>query len=99
MINLNNPVKFTLDDIEKLIASKNDSEDRQLRVSTSGCAYLSDIVAAVDIEDLAFRFETWDARTDNVGIKASQRKEWVSRIYKALDENWQDQTKSYIDNY
>ena len=43
-IGLKDPSQLTLDNVRALIASKDDSEHRQLRVSKSGIAYLSDAV-------------------------------------------------------
>lgn len=88
MIDLNDPKQFTLNGVKGLIASKNDSEDRQLRVTKSGIADLSDTVGADDIDDILFRFETWDAKNDYVGVDASNNDEWVLRIYTALRENF-----------
>jgi len=99
MLNLNDPKQFTLDGVKGLIASKDDSEDRQLRVTKSGLADLSDIVGADDVDDILFRFETWDAKEGFVGVKASNDTEWVSRIYEALRKNFPTPTKRYIDIY
>ena len=99
MIDLNNPIQFTLAGVTALIASKTDSEDRQLRVNQSGIAYLSDTVGAEDIDDILFRFETWDAKEGLVGVTASNDQKWVSRIYEALRKNFPNPTKLYIDIY
>ena len=99
MLDLNDPTQFTFDGVKVLIASKDDSEDRQLRVTEEGIAYLSDSVGADDIDGILFRFETWDEKNGYVGVKASNDTEWVSRIYDALRKNFPIPTKRYIDDY
>lgn len=98
-LDLNNPNQFTFDGVRDLIASADDSQHRQLRVTKSGIAFLSDAVGAESIDNLTFRFETWDAGNDYVGFAASQDHDWVTRIYEALKKNWPTPTDSYIDTY
>ena len=98
-INLNNPKEFTLRGVQKLIASVDDSKNRQLRVTQDGKAFISDKVGHQDIEDLAFRLETWDEGSDYLGKNASSDKEWVERIYNCLKENWPNPTDPYIEIY
>lgn len=99
MLNLNNPDELTLDGVRELIASKDDSRHRQLRVTKDGMAYLSDMVGNADTEGLAFRFETWDGGNDYVGLAASQDEAWIGRIFAALKNNWPNPTDTYLDNY
>lgn len=94
-MNLNN--KFTTADVENLLASKDDSQNRQLRVDSNGQAYLSDIVGNRNIEGLAFRLESWQAGNDYTGPKAAANSDFVSRIEKVLRDNWPNPTTSYID--
>ena len=96
-IDLNDPLKFTVDNVRKLIASGNDRSHSQLRVSETGIAYLSDTVGGDQIDDLAFRLETFSAGRDYVGEAASRDEEWVERVYKALKDNWPNPTSTYID--
>lgn len=98
-IDLNNQNQFTLNGVRALIASTDDSQNRQLRVTNDGIAFLSNIVGNISTDNLAFRFETWDAGNDYVGSTASQDIEWVSRVYEALKKNWPNPKSSYIDNY
>ena len=86
MLNLNDPKQFILDGVKELIASKDDSEDRQLRVTKFCLADLSNTVGSDDKEGF-------------VGVKASNDTEWVSRIYDALRKNCLTPTKYYIDIY
>lgn len=98
-IDLNDPNQFTLDGVKALIASADDSKNHQLRVTNTGMAFLSNDVGNIATNNLAFRFETWDEGNDYVGLSASQDNEWVSRIYKALKENWPNPKHSYIDEF
>ena len=94
-----NSRSFTLDGVRKLLASKEDSVDCQLRVTKDGIAYLSDIVDATGKEDLSFRLESWDEEHNYVGQAASEDDEWVARIYNCLKKNWPIPTSSYIDQF
>jgi hypothetical protein len=71
-IDLKDPTQFTLQGVKELIASDDNSKDRQLRVSKYGVAFISDRVGADDSTDILFRFETWDAGNDYLGVAASQ---------------------------
>ena len=58
MIDLNDPKQFTRDNVKILIASKDDSVHRRLRVDSNGIAYISNDVGNINIKNLAFRLET-----------------------------------------
>lgn len=98
-INLNDPNDFTMENVAKLIASKDDSQHCQLRVSSDGYAYLSDIIGNRETDYLAFRLESFCAGNDYVGEKAGQDLKYVEKIYNCLSDNWPDPIKSYIDIY
>lgn len=97
-VNLNDPNDFTIGNIKKLIASKDDSEHRQLRVTKSGIAYLSDEIGADNIDGLAFRFETWSQGNGYCGVSASSVDSWVADVFNWLNENWPNPSGSYIDS-
>lgn len=94
-----NSQSFTLDGVRKLLSSKEDSADCQLRVTNDGIAYLSDVVDATGKEALSFRLESWDEGNNYVGQAASEDDEWVARIYKCLQKNWPIPASSYIDQF
>lgn len=89
--------EFNLEDVAKLLASKDDSQNRQLRVTKDGIAYISDEVGADNIDGLAFRFETWIAGNDYCGLKASQDASLVSEVFDDLKNNWPNPKATYID--
>lgn len=92
---------ITLEQLRKLIASGDDRHHNQIRVSTAGMVYLSqDIVGADQLDDVAFRFETFDAGNDYVGKAASEDDYHVKPIYNALKGNWENNcAKTYVDDY
>jgi len=95
-IDLNDPQALTLDAVRELLASKDDSHNRQLRVTKDGIAYLSDKVGADDIANLAFRFETWDAGNSYCGADAALDGTWVKQVYDDLKANWPSPKSTYI---
>jgi hypothetical protein len=96
-IDLTDPSSFTLAAVRALIASKDDSRNRQLRVTKRGIAYLSDEVGNRNIDDLAFRFETWNAGNGYCGAKAASDAKWVKEVFDDLKENWPNPKSTYID--
>ena len=96
-IDLSQPGALTLASVAALIASKDDSQARQIRVSVGGEAYLSDDVGHKNLTNVLFRLETLDAGNGYVGLQASKDQEWVGRIFAALDRHWPTPASSYID--
>lgn len=97
MIDLNRP--FTAQDVANLIAAKDDSRDRQIRVTKAGLVYLSDEVGHVDIDGLAFQLDIFNSGNDYTGIKASHDAKWVARLEKALRDNWPNPKSFVVDIY
>ena len=75
-IDLNQP--FTTDDVKKLLASKDDSQRRQLRVTQDGVVFLSDEIGNSNTDGLAFRLETWLIGNGYTGEAAANESEGVS---------------------
>lgn len=98
-INLTDPYDFTLERVRALIASKDDTASRQLRVSKDGFAYLSDDVGSEKLDGVLCRFETYEQSNDYTGVAAASDNEWVSRVCEALKANWPTPESSYIDSY
>lgn len=91
---------LSMDDVRDLIKNGDDNHNNQIRVTKSGELYLSqDIVGAVNIDGLAFRFETFDIHNGYVGLKASRDDIFISRIYKALKDNWENPGRTYVDDW
>jgi len=89
--------KLTKDDYRRMIANASNKHDHQLRVSKGGEVWMSRIVAAQDINDLQFRWETYDAYNSYVGPKAASDKEYVDETYNELKWDWDNGIKGYID--
>ena len=98
-IDLNDPLSFTLENVAKLIASKDDSIHRQLRVTKAGIAFLSDDIDPASAHNLAFRVEIWDSGRDYLGKNASKDAKWVSRVHKLLKDNWPNPIDTFIHTY
>ena len=88
---------FTTKDVAKLLASKDDSAHRQLRVTKQGIAFLSDDIGSNNISDLAFRLEIWIAGNGYVGPNAAADVHFVERIERVLRDNWPTPCNSLID--
>ena len=98
-LNLNKPEELTLERVRQFIASCDDSADRQIRVTKAGIAFISDTTGAADIEDIAFRLETFDAGSGYFGDDAASDDEWVASIQNVLKKNWPQPSSSYIDAF
>lgn len=97
MLDLTKP--FTVDDVRRLIASKDDSQARQIRVTKEGIAFISDAVGSLDLENILFRLETFSAGNGYTGEDAALDTHWVSKIHEVLKSNWPKPFDSYIDSY
>ena len=98
-INPNDEQQFTLENVRRLIASKNDSQHRQLRVTQQGIAYLSDVVGSQGRESLAFRLEAYCQGNGYTGAAAAKDDKWVTKVFRALRANWPQPRSSYIEIY
>lgn len=98
-IDLNDPDALTIESVRKLIASKDDTESRQIRVSEDGILYLSDDVGNQKLDGVKFRLETFDWGNDYVGASAAQDDGWVRRVFVAVRDNWNQGTRGYIDYF
>jgi hypothetical protein len=96
-IDLKDPDALTLESVAKLLASKDDSQNRQIRVSLDGIAYVSDDVGNQNLNGVYFRLETADAGNGYVGVEAAKDANYVKRIFDVLEKNWPDRSDSYID--
>jgi hypothetical protein len=83
-IDLYDSKDFTLENVKKLLASKDDSLPRQLRININGTVYLSDDVGAVNLDGVACRFETWARGNSYVGPEAAADDEWVMEVYELI---------------
>lgn len=96
-IDINNG-ELTLENVKRLIASKDDSKARQIRVTVKGIVFLSDDVGAQNLEGILFRLPTYGADNKYVGKVAADDASHVASIYDVLRNNWPNPISQYIDN-
>jgi hypothetical protein len=96
-IDLKNSTNFTIEDVRALLASKDDNENRQLRISEAGEAYLSDEVENLNLQAVKARFETWCAGNDYSGPNAAADDEYVQSVCLNLRAVWERGLRGFID--
>ena len=91
---------FTIEEFRELIANGDDSHHNQIRVTKSGEVFLSqDVTGAQNIEDIAFRFETFNRHNGYIGEEASKDDD-VILMYNALIKNWgKGSPRTYLDTW
>ena len=82
-----------------MIANANDCMSHQLRVGWSGDVYISTITGAEEIEDVKFRWESWDAGNGYTGPRAASDHEYIKQSVKSLKQCWEDGVRGYCDYY
>lgn len=82
-----------------MIANANDCISHQLRVDWSGDIYISTITGAEEIEDIKFRWESWDAGNGYVGPRAASDHQYIKQSVKSLKKCWEDGVRGYCDYY
>lgn len=98
-INLNNPDDFTMESIQKLIASEDDTVNTQFRITNDGYLILSKDTGSENLQNIVFRLETNIAGNDYVGISASEDLNWVKRVYDVIEKNWPTPESPYCDDF
>jgi hypothetical protein len=98
-IDLTRPETFTRDAVAALIASKDDSQHRQLRVSEAGEVYISDEIGNLNLAGVRFSLETWLAGNEYTGREAAADPKHVERIYRAIETNWAKGTRGIVVMY
>lgn len=83
--------------VARLLGCRDDQQHRQLRVTSGGIAYLSDITGNNNLEGLRFRMETWARGNGYVGLEASLSEPWVNEVYKDLRDNWPTPKSGLVD--
>ena len=82
-----------------MIANANDCISHQLRVDWSGNVYISSITGAKEIENIKFRWESWEAGNGYVGPRAASDHEYIKQSVKSLKQCWEDGVCGYCDYY
>lgn len=77
--------RLTVDDIQEMIANGDDNHNNQIRVTKDGYVFLpQDIVGAQALDNIQYRFESFDAGNDYVGYKASKDSSWINKLYRNI---------------
>lgn len=87
---------LTIEQLTDLIASGDNSQRCQLRIKKDGTIFLSSVVGANNLEDIAGRFETFDANNNYVGKGAANNKRYIKQLFLTI-KHWINNPKSYID--
>ena len=87
-LNINDPKEFTVPNFARLLASKDDSQHRQLRVSKDGYVYLSDVIGNLEIDDVKFAFESWMQGNGYCGLEAAADAKYVADEYEMVRVAW-----------
>lgn len=82
-----------------MLANANDCIAHQLRVDWSGDVYISTIMGAEEIDDVKFRWESWDPGNGYAGPCAASDYEYVRQSVASLKKCWEDDIRGYCDYY
>jgi hypothetical protein len=82
-----------------MLANANDCIAHQLRVNWSGDVYISTITGAEEIDDVKFRWESWDPGNGYAGPCAASDYEYVRQSVASLKKCWEDDIRGYCDYY
>jgi len=92
--------KITLENLKALIESGSDEENNQLRCDKNGNLFLSQEVGNSNLENILFRFETFQAGNSYVGLKAAQDLKYLNLLLRAIEKNWpKPEHDGYIDSF
>ena len=86
-------------DISEITNSTQSAISHQLRVGWSGDVYISTITGEEEIEDVKFRWESWDAGNGYAGPRAASDHEYIKQSVKSLKQCWEDGVRGYCDYY
>lgn len=84
---------------KEMLANANDCFSHQLRVGWSGDVYISTITGAEEIDDVKFRWESWDPGNGYAGPCAASDHEYVKQSVASLKKCWEDGVRGYCDYY
>lgn len=85
--------------LRELIASKDNSARRQLRVSEDGTVYLSDVIGNHQLAGVRFALATWLEGNGYVGTEAAKDDDWVKSVYDTIEKHWKAGTRDVTEDY
>jgi hypothetical protein len=86
---------FTIDKLRQLIASRNDDQDRQLRVSNDGIIYIEDDPHRNGLTEAHCALNIWNEGEGYLGHDAAQEDQFMNSIFKVLQNNWPERKAAY----
>lgn len=95
-MNVNDPATLTKENVAALLASKDDSEHRQLRVLNDGSVILSDYVGSQRLEGVLVRWETLSEGAGYCGPEAATDETWVAQVLYGLRRVVPENLRGYI---
>lgn len=98
MPNLTKPGEWTLESCAALLASKDDSVHRQLRVLKNGEVIISDTIGNHDLETCKFALRTWLAGNGYCGREAAVDKKWVEKLHQSVLMSWKEDATGVVDD-
>lgn len=85
-MNVNDPDTLTETNVAALLASKDDSQHRQLRVMDDGSVVLSDDIGNLNLNGVRARWETWCQGNSYCGPAAANDEKWVAGVLYDLQQ-------------
>lgn len=88
---------ITSERLRDLISNANDDLRHQLRVDWSGDVYISTTTGSEDIEDVKFRWESWDSGNGYAGPFAASNHAYIEQMLQDLKLCWEKNLRGYVD--
>jgi transcriptional regulator with XRE-family HTH domain len=86
-IDFNDPEQITGENVQKMIASDDDSQNSQVRVSKDGRVYIDHVLFGEErLEGVLFRSETLCAGNGYLGPEAAEDPEYVREVFKDIKQ-------------
>ena len=92
-------LELTENKLKRMITNANDNISHQLRVEENGDIYISTITGGKEIEDLKFRWETWQAYNNYVGPFAASDSDYIKSTVGYIRKCWEKGVSGYCDTY
>lgn len=86
-IDFNDPEQITMGDVQKIIASDDDSQNSQIRVSKDGRVYIDHVCFGEErLEGVLFRSETYGEGNGYLGPEAAEDPAYVREVHQDLKQ-------------
>lgn len=82
-----------------MLANANDCISHQLRVDWSGNVYISTITGAEEIDDVKFRWGSWEPGNGYVGPRVASDHKYIKQSVVSMKKCWKEGFRGYCDYY